>query len=396
MGKYRLFVVFTPYQLLNAINFVINKPEIDDLKNDILLDVKVYATLPKNYKQPLHSIFKNIYECRCRQTNKYSLNEVNRLSSAYKGKRLYKLFYFKNFLKEKIAHISYKISKTLFLKVRIHPGFNPYKYKDIYTYNIPIIIKTIFRVLYKNNVRTVHIMEDGIGIYTGERQAEFFANTYTDLTIVSHMYDPDLKVYPEPITQIEAMPKLSRSNRKALECLNKVFGYDIDNVLLKDIYVVVLDQDIENYCSNASLKEEVYKLKVELFQIAVGMFKKNLLLKVHPLSLTGPQKWKSNYESSVINDQINKYPLELIILNTDKCPCLISISSTASFTPFYAIDTISDKGDLILLDHMFRLDEINVVFVNAERFIDGVYKKHKFHRPKSKEEYISILKSISI
>lgn len=390
MKQYRLFIVFSQYQLLNAINFIINNPELNDNNNDILIDAKVYKSMPKQYKLHLGIIFNIIYEANCNHTNKFSLSSVYELIEN-KQKKIYNLLFLKVLLSEILAHLSYNISKTLFLKLRIHKDFNPYKYSDIYLNNLTIIVKTIFNILYKNNVRSVHIMEDGVFTYTRTIQAEYFKKKYKDLAIVIHLYEPSLMVCSVSNVQIEALPKLSSSDQRSLGLLNKIFAFEI-NKFCDWGGVVFLDQHPELYSKDVNLRKEVNMKKIELFKSALSIFNEDLILKIHPLSLYGPVSY--NYQNAEQYADINKYPLELIILNTKKCPAIISISSTASFNPYIALDEKPSAYELIIIDRLFQLDKISKHFSNIDKFIDGAYKRFKFYRPETQEEYVNVLKEI--
>lgn len=380
-----LFIVFSQYQLLNVINLVINKHNNDKLNNDILIDKKVYEVLPKDYKSYLRQLFYYIYEADCYKTNKFSLKLVKELSSKKACTPLYLFIFLKNIFIEKLAELLYKIDKLYFLKLRIHYTFNPKKYGDIYLYNTPIIIKTIFKILYKNKVRTLHLIDDGLSSYVSRSQVEYFTNTYKGVSIKLHLYAPEFLLYADPNVQIIPMPKLSSKNIRTLEYLNLVFGYDsIGSIDAKDFCVVILDQHIEKYFKGSVKK--VFDLKIDLYKIAFSIYNQSIFLKPHPLFL------KDSLNKNFTNIMNTSIPFELIILNTNNCPAIITISSTAAFAPFISIDNLLSEYKLIILDKILKLDQVNdPIMLKIPILLDKLYKKFKFYRPRTIDEYRNLL-----
>ena len=382
--------------MLNAINYALNGADAKEYSNDLLIDEALYKILPKNYKKSLSGIFGSIYEANCWHLNEFTLRTVRRLSKPYEGRIIYPLIFIKNLMVERIADRIYKRSKTAFLRFRITSDFNPLKYNDIFLHNIPPMVQIIFDLLYhKNKLRKVHIFEDGVDSYNTQYQAEYFSNTYKDLEIYTHLYEPDLVVFDNPVSKIALLPKLSRDNADTIKCLNGVYGYEYEDISKRGIEFILLDQYLERCVKNNDKKQKyVYKLKIELYEAAIDILKQKLLFKIHPMSLTQGSRNSYKFENAVIDPKFNRYPLEIVLLNSKQRPGLISISSTASFTPYIAFKDELPEYNLIILDRFFKLGEIDARFSNVERFIDKLGEKHNFYRPSTMAEYKEILHSL--
>lgn len=397
MRGHKLFIVFTQYQLLNAVNCALNESDANEFSKDILLDQALYKIMPKGYKKALNEVFESIYEADCWHHSKFSFKNIKRLSLKYEYSVLYLFIYIKNLIIESIAHLIYKKSKTAFLRFRIGNRFNPLKYNELYMHNISDLTKTIFELLYINKIRSVHIIEDGMDSYNSQYQAEFLSRTFKGLKIYTHLYDPDLISFKNPVSSLIPLPKLSTGNSITLKHLNDIFAYKEEHALKEGIEFIILDQNLERclQVGSSENKDDILKKKLELYEIAIDVLADKVLFKKHPMSLHLGSAVSYSLKNAVMDPNINKYPLEIIILNSSKCPGLISIFSTASFTPYYAFEDDLPEFRLIVLDRFFRLGKIHSRFNNVEKFIDKLEGKYNFYRPSTIAEYKDILRSFS-
>ena len=393
MKKYRLFIVNTQYQLLNAVNLVANTPGYNDHLNDIIVHSTLSAIMPSNYQDSLCELFAHIFEVNCRHPEEPRLQQVNATCPAGLRRRLL-CFRVKAawwFLRRFVV--------SSYLKLCLGMNFSAANYREIYIGDPSQIARSLFGELYhRHGLRTLHILEDGTATYVDQRQAKFFAHKFKDLQIIFYLYAPDFVTYADRLLgKLASLPVLSRKNTAFLQYLNRLFGYNSDNILNQGIEFVILDQNIQSGLPrNSEQRKQVIDYKSSLYQLAADAFGSKLWLKVHPSYITNDSIEKYQFKNILMAPGESHLPFELLLLNAQKYPGIISIASTACFMPYLGMDSELADFRLIVLDRLFELNKLYKGCVNVDRFIDKLEAKYKFYRPRTVEEYRQILPSLSM
>ena len=391
MKKYRLFIIFTQYQLINAVNFIANTPKCNDHLNDIIVHSGTGAIMPGSYRDSLGELFENVFEINCCHPEATVLQQINAAYPAGVRRFLHRVAV------RIVASVLRRLPGSAYLKFSFGPQFDAGRYREVFFYNFPWLVRKIFSALYhRSHLRTLHVLEDGTGNYVNQKTEEYFAQKYKDLQIFSHIYAPELIAYSgHPHGELVPLPRLSGKNPGFLQYLNRLFGYSTDNILNLGIEFVILDQNIQIFFKDKEQRKKLFDFKTGLYQLAAEAFGSRLWLKVHPAGLTDDSMEKSQLKNIITAAGANRCPFELLLLNAEKYPGLITIASTACFTPYYAMDREQTDFRLIVLDRLFDLNKIDDGFLNLDRFIDRLEAKYKFYRPRTREEYRQILQTLS-
>ena len=394
MKKYRLFIVNSQQELLNAVNLVFNTPGYNDHLNYIILNADVSNVMPANYRETLGELFEQVFEVvNVKHPEKTRLRQLNATCPAGLRRSLFSLWI-------KIAGwFLGKFTVCACLKFCLGPRFCDARYMEIYLQDNPLLTCKIFSYLYHHDgVRTIHMLDEGMASYINPRVFKYFLHQYNDLQFIFHLYAPQFIAFPAPpLGRMIPLPVLSRHNTAFLRYLNRLFGYSSDNFLNRGIEFVILDQNIQTIYrrKQKKLRKQLFDFKVRLYQMAADAFGMKLWLKVHPRFISNKFIEQYQFKNIHIEPGAYNWPFELLLLNAKTYPGIISVSSTAAFSPYIAMDGELGDYKLIVLDRLFKLEKLSDRQLNKDRFIDQLEAKYKFYRPRTVEEYRQILQSLS-
>ena len=256
---------------------------------------------------------------------------------------------------------------------------------DFFIYTlVPLEISLMIKIISKNSPRChFSLMEDGIGSYLKPdihipkgRTLKWmkFLERIKYLNKMSRLYliNPSLQVFKSSF-KIEKMIDFKTDNREFWDVLKNIFG----RVKLPDTDILILQQPLfEDYQSLPALgnrQEYLYHL------IEEKVSSENILMKPHPRSKIF--KLPSN-----IKKVGGKLPFELVHDEKLNTMTIITINSTAAFTPYLIWQL---KPRLILLYKLFPELQVSEAM---DRFVTLFYREYREHGgtifiPNTVEEY---------
>lgn len=230
-----LFICFTKYQLINAINIKENvlKNEVADI---VLINYGgVFTDIFSRLEQS--NIFENVYlhvssvdgiehYIRNLRDGKKGISLINAINNDLH--KIYQKF------KGKIKGIEYKIN----CKINGNKEIDFASYNHIWGYvTLPIVLDIVKAVKRNCNCKClVSGIDEGVGSYTSDA-----LKMYTDYDEIC-LYEPDAAVYKDVFKPINAIPKIDKQDKRFVSLLNFVFGFNDSEKLDLNKKVIFFDQ----------------------------------------------------------------------------------------------------------------------------------------------------------
>lgn len=360
-------VCWTPFQIINAINYKLNYEPNKDMD--------IYICLKFTGAQEVAECLKKFPYIH----NVYVVNNID-YDSCYGLQKKIKIFQDLCF---PIQAIENSVTPSIKLddlnyEIIASSGF----------LNFNIYFSTYFQ---KKGAKIV-FFDDGIESYLEKNSKDNYSKLYkicsnltgnggTNLKIKSlYVYCPDLVSLKNPYCNIYQLPALTKLPDFIKSDFNKMFYYRKWNI---DYHILLFDQlgtgDFQDDNEMRLLQSEILK-SVEKFISA-----KNILIKLHPRTSQNP--YNDNYQ--ILQTSI---PWEVIMLNEEvENKVLMSLSSTACFTPKLIFD---EEPTVIFLYKIFLKKD----FKAFDAFVQKVRKlyrnQERFFIPQSVKELTTILEKI--
>ena len=347
-----VFICWRPYQIFNAINMVINNVEGIKGNSDIFI-----SDLPAVLKYKDELVKTNIF------SHVGVFNEEGK-----KGR-------WKCFLDMAFPYISMQ-----FDALQKYPHWRKYD----------IIVASGFhsffiRMANINKKAKVIFMEDGMASYLNIDIDKFHSSKFhrilkilfnTGIHVINiqkiYVYFPEL-ISQKYHIQIGRLPQISVL---AFKIVKQVFGNTSysDSEYRKIIY---LTQPMENiwYIRDDYSEHCVQNLLL--------LYSENVIVRIHPRHL--------EFTTSLnVDKNMQFWELDAARLKSDNI--LISIFSTASFTPFFLLD----KSPIIILLYKIAAKENSSFYKNADLFVKNISKFYpsSIFTPGNMDEFAEILKNL--
>jgi len=294
-----LFLVHTPYQLLNCLNIIEN--DFKDDSNDIVF---LHENMEKYHKL---------------------INAYNRNINIYKYKKLYERHNFKN-----------RFIIRLFLIFRLIQGESLIKdvknknrvYDAIFVPSENVECNIIYNYFYKkNNLLSLYVYDDGFGTYTPnfiEGRKNIIYRLLSVLIYGFFFWENVERLYcyqPELIDYQNNGVKKKKINSNSK--IEDIFSRNVDNTILKkykNSEIIYLDQGNIPYS---------YENSNIFFELCKKYFNENeILLKTHP-------RVKSKYDYNFIKKDNKGNTFEEIFFRLDiENKILVSMCSTGCLNPY--------------------------------------------------------------
>lgn len=342
-----LFVLYTPYQLISAINIV----KMLGIKNADCLIMHKNLLM---YKKSMGIYFSgDIYFFEELTEQFFKKTKFTRLDI------LLRIMYAKRYVKKK------KVLKKI--------------YDELYVPSDEAICRVVYKEMVVANPSVkLNLIDDGVGTY----EKQLFANKRWISRIVYSLLLT--KRYSENIKRIFCYhPKLLTCNPFDAEiCKIKYNGeFDIFRPFVKkyiDLYVgkkvIFLDQ---GKFSDQSKKVLLY--------LAESFGKNNILIKMHPRI----GECQNFYDGYTITD--DGLPFEAIISEVDCSSCLVvSYSSTGCITPYLLFGI---KPKVVFYYCMDNTDYSTTILESIDK-INSIEGEEYINVPKSKDEFIRVIQEI--
>lgn len=355
MKKRNLIIANTYFQLITAINIVINNLK-DDLNDIIITDISV-GSESKAEKLKNLKIFHNVYYITYKE-----LNSGNKIKK----------------------YIKYLFNR----KTILHNQFSTF-YDDLIFYNLNILTYSLIDELYKYNKNLVCFRYDeGFVTYTINLKNNNFNNiirvilgktNINKLIKRVFLYHPKLVCY-EHNYQIVSIPILDKKDIKLKNILNNVFDYKKINIPQKYIF---LEESF--FCDNQDIND--YDLILKIANI-VG--KDNLIIKLHPRNKVNRFK-----DIGIHTWGENNIPWEVIQMNEDfHDKIILTISSNSllasklyfneDIKSYYLFKCTNKVPKLVTNSYLDYLNKIkntigldNIMIPNSEDELMNYLKKRK-------------------
>lgn len=342
------FVCCRPFQLLNAINYIINNSkENKKCRIDLLLaDSCTNVDLDK-----LKKYFENIYFFHERT----------------KWSRLMKLKLF------------------VFLKKEMNKDLKNVEIKKLKKYDIIFgtsYNSTLVRLCNCNRNAQIIFLEDGIGTYMNDDYLAHEKSKFSNLLKLFHRGVLSLKIkelycyHPELVNIKKRFPyrQLPFLNESIINELKEVFNY-IENEQYSQKQIV--------YFTSDKTWEEKYNFKEEFFYDELYKYKDNMILRFHPNNL------KDEYREMDV-DKINQL-WEIQCKNVHERQVLIGIFSTAQFSPYL----FYNKECYIILLYKLVFPPDSYLHKQCDAIVENLKKSiHRMYTPHTIEEYKEVVNNI--
>ena len=314
------FVCCTPYQLFNAINYIIGNPA-DSF--DIFICDHFNCSL---------DIYKNLTQCSL-------LNQCYYLTTNVRQNIFRRIFYA---LKPDIKKIS-NYNKTL-------------DYDEVVIGSFNNITTALFYKYCKKHKKKLSIIDEGVGSYYFKNIRNDWKHKYLRILlghVVSKkhlnqilLYNPKLFIGEKDIA-VSPLPKLSRNNIKVKNILNRIFLYSGGEKLSGK--VVYFDQPLKQYIykGNEVTQTEYSQFVIKEIQAVVGP--DGLIVKWQPRT---PETIQKNFiRGDKQNTSLGGWEMEL--LNGANRNVYVSVCSTAALLG----NMLFNDGDTIIL--LYKTEKYN-------------------------------------
>lgn len=230
-----LFVCFTKYQLINAINVKVNVIR-DEVADIVLINyggvfTEIFDKLEKS------NIFENVYMhvssvdgieryIRNLRDGKNGISLANALKNDLN--KIYDKF------NSKINGIEYKINCKIIADKRIDFSL----YNHIWAYvTIPVVLDIVRAVKKNCNCKClVSGIDEGFGSYTSDALKMY--KEYDEICL----YEPEAAVYKDVFQPINAIPKIDKNDKCFVNLLNFVFDFKLTDKIDLHNKVIFFDQ----------------------------------------------------------------------------------------------------------------------------------------------------------